>query len=473
VSGSPTPDALPDAARGWSAEGARGLALLLLVYVFNFLDRNLILMQFAALKTEFGLSDTELALLGTTSFVLFYTLLGVPFGRLADRVPRTRMIAVGLAVWSLASGLTGLATDFWSLFACRVLVGVGEATLGPAALSLIADWFAPRVRATAQSVYSAGVPVGAAAAFFLGGWIGQEWGWRAAFQVLGFPGVALAVLVWFLPEPKRGVATQHAEAAPPLRASIAALLARPAFRWHVLGYAVFAAASYALSIWVPKLYVQAWSVPQADVGLLAGLGSLFAGGLATAFGGWAADRMQARGEGGRMRFSAICAAACAPLWAVLLLAGPTPVGFGAFVLLLGLGLAWLGPAAADMVGIAGGASRGLGVGVYLFAVNLVGYGAAPPLTGALADALGGTPLAARDALWFAPVCCIAASVLLWKGSRVLAAYGADSASAASTCVSSDSASSSASSAARSSSCGEPRSTAMAAACTTGSALSEA
>ncbi|MFN7143031.1 MAG: MFS transporter [Myxococcota bacterium] len=229
----PAPALSPAAAAPVSGAGARGLALLLLVYVFNFLDRNLILMQFGALKREFALSDTELALLGTTSFVLFYTLLGVPFGRLADRVPRTKMIAVGLLTWSLFSGLTGLASSFWALFACRVMVGVGEATLGPAALSLLADWFPPHRRATVQSIYSAGVPLGAAAAFFLGGWIGQEWGWRSAFYVLGFPGVALAALVWLLPEPPRTVPAPAARAAE--EGAWRALFGTPAFRWCVTG----------------------------------------------------------------------------------------------------------------------------------------------------------------------------------------------------------------------------------------------
>ncbi len=407
-----------------SREGAWGLGLLLLVYIFNFLDRNLILMQFGSIKAEFGLSDTELALLGTTSFVLFYTLLGVPFGRLADRVPRTKMIAVGLATWSLFSGLTGLANDFWSLFACRVMVGVGEATLGPAALSLLADWFQPRVRATVQSVYSAGVPLGAAAAFFLGGWIGQEWGWRSAFYVLGFPGLLLAGLVWMLPEPARNAAAPRAPSDEPgFLVSLRALASAPALRWHLGGYATFAAASYALSIWVPKMLEQGFGVQKADIGLLAGLGSLFAGGLATAFGGWVADRFRARHPGGRMRFSALCAALCAPLWVALLLGGSLPVMFGAYVALLGLGLAWLGPAAADLVTIAGPLQRGMAVGVYLFVVNLVGYGIAPPLTGLLADSLGGAavPMAARDALLFAPVCCVVAALLLWRGSRLVPA----------------------------------------------------
>src|SRR5207248_6471318 len=113
------------------------LALLTLIYVLNFLDRTLIYILFPPIKKEMSFSDLQLALLGTTSFVIFYTLLGIPFGRLADRSVRKNIIAVGLAVWSLFSGLTGFAHGFWSIFFCRVMVGVCEATLGPAALSLL------------------------------------------------------------------------------------------------------------------------------------------------------------------------------------------------------------------------------------------------------------------------------------------------------------------------------------------------
>src|SRR6266576_3171703 len=153
------------------------LVVLTFVYVLNFLDRTLIYILFTPIKKEMAFSDLQLALLGTTSFVIFYTLLGIPFGRLADKASRKNMIAGGLAVWSLFSGLTGFAGGFWSLFFCRVMVGVGEATLGPAALSLLSDYFPPRVRATVQAVYSSGIALGAGAAFFLGGWIGQHWGW--------------------------------------------------------------------------------------------------------------------------------------------------------------------------------------------------------------------------------------------------------------------------------------------------------
>ncbi len=120
------------------------LSLLTLVYVLNFLDRTIILYLFPLIKREFAFSDLQLSLLGTTAFVIFYTTLGIFFGRLADRFSRVKIIAVGLALWSLFTGLTGLAWDFGSIFFCRLLVGIGEATLEPAAVSLLSDYFPRR-----------------------------------------------------------------------------------------------------------------------------------------------------------------------------------------------------------------------------------------------------------------------------------------------------------------------------------------
>lgn len=153
------PEKVPD--YSWYA-----LGVLTLVYVLNFLDRTLIFILFTPIKKEMAFTDLQLALLGTTSFVIFYTLLGIPFGRLADRAVRKNMIAGGLAVWSLFSGLTGFAKGFWAMFFCRLMVGVGEATLGPAALSLLSDYFPPRMRATVQGIYSSGIAIGSGLAFF-------------------------------------------------------------------------------------------------------------------------------------------------------------------------------------------------------------------------------------------------------------------------------------------------------------------
>src|SRR5215217_3590487 len=182
------------------------LALLMVVYILNFLDRTIIYILFPLIKKEMEFSDTQLALLGTTSFVIFYTLLGIPFGRMADRSSRTKIIAAGVIVWSLFSGLTAFANGFWTLFFCRVMVGVGEATLGPAAISLLSDFFPPVKRATVTSIYSMGIAIGAGLAALLGGSLSQ-FGWRTAFLVVGFPGAVMGVLVFLLREPERRTAT--------------------------------------------------------------------------------------------------------------------------------------------------------------------------------------------------------------------------------------------------------------------------
>lgn len=390
------------------------LAVLALVYLLNFLDRTLIYILFPPIKAELSFSDLQLALLGSTSFVLFYTSLGIPFGRLADRVSRRKLIAIGLATWSIFSGMTGFAHDFWTIFGCRVMVGVGEATLGPAAMSWLSDLFPRERRGTVQSAYSAGIPLGAAAAFFLGGHLGATWGWRAAFWALGFPGLALAGVVLLLPEARRAAAVV---APTSWREDLRALWQSRVLRWHIAGYALLAVASNSLSIWIPSFLKGARGMALADIGNLTGLSMAISGGLATATGGYLADRIAAGRPAGRLRFGAMLALACTPVW-LLLLWGTQPWMYqAAFFLLAGLGLAWLGPAAADVHDLVGPSRRGVGVAAYILVVNLVGYGIAPPLVGALSDTLGVAtdPLVQRIALVSAPVACLAAATCLWRG----------------------------------------------------------
>jgi MFS family permease len=408
------------------------LALLCLIYVMNFLDRTLIYILFPPIKREMLLSDVQLALLGSTSFVIFYTLLGIPFGRLADRVKRTTLIASGVAVWSIFSGLTGFAHDFWTIFLCRVMVGVGEATLGPAAMSLLSDYFPPERRATAQSLYSAGIPIGAAAAFFLGGWIAQEAGWRWAFYLLGFPGLGLAALMLFVREPERSRTVHQNEGANSQGADsqgttstkpryLAVLRSNPALKLHHIGYALFTVATNSLSIWVPTLFSRVYGLPLASVGVLTGVCMLLAGGSATAFGGYFADKFKQRSAGGRMMFTSAAAAVCIPLWLVFLLSGNVSVMTVCYFFLTGFGLIWLGPAAADVHDIVGERFRGVGIGAYFFTVNAIGYGIAPPVIGRINDALGATaaPAQMTFSLLICPAACALSAVLLFVGSRAM------------------------------------------------------
>ena len=409
-------DTTPIPTRSWAA-----LAVLFTVYLLNYLDRTLIYILFGPIKAEMKLSDLELALLGSTSFVIFYTILGVPFGRLADRVVRKHMIAVGLVIWSVFSGLTGFMESFTGIFLCRVMVGVGEATLGPAALSLLSDLFPPRMRATVGAIYSAGIPVGAGVALTLGGLIHEAYGWRWAFYLLGFPGVILAGMVLLMQEPSRGASEGKGApaAAPPGAWKV--LFKTRALRFHYVGYALFAVAGTALSMWMPSFMAKIFQKDLAYVGMVTGFCAAVGGFLGTMFGGWAADQFRARSKGGRMLFTSIAAGVCVPLWLLMLNAQDFWMVVVPYFILMGMALMWLGPAAADVQDVVGPQLRGLGLGVYFFVVNVIGYGLGPPLIGRVSDALGVAtdPNVLRTSLLICPAACLCGALLLWMGSRTM------------------------------------------------------
>lgn len=397
------------------------LAVLTAVYVLNFLDRTLIYILFTPIKKEMAFSDLELALLGTTSFVIFYTLLGIPFGRLADRTVRKNLIGGGLAVWSLFSGLTGFADSFWTIFFCRVMVGVGEATLGPAALSLLSDYFPPRMRATVQSIYSSGIAIGGGLAFFLGGWIGQTYGWRWAFYLLGFPGLILAILVFLLREQPRG--RTETQAAMQSSTDWKMLLRSKPLLYIYFGYALFGLASNNLGIWGPSFFVRVHKLSLLVVGTAAGILSITVGIPAMIAGGYLSDRFIRRFRGGRMAFTACAAFLSVPLWIALLFLDNLSLLVAVNVVLYALALMWVGPATADVHDIAGPHLRGLAIGIFFSTVNIVAYGIGSPLIGKISDTLGvaTNPEAMRYSLLVCPAACALSVVLLWLGSRARAA----------------------------------------------------
>ncbi|MCU1229242.1 MAG: hypothetical protein JWO97_2126 [Acidobacteria bacterium] len=413
TSESPAADRVP--AYSWYA-----LALLSAVYVLNFLDRTVIYVLFTPIKKELALTDLQLALVGTLSFVILYTSLGIPFGRLADRGSRKVMIGAGLAVWSLFSGLTGFAHSFEELFFCRLMVGVGEATLGPAALSLLSDYFPPRMRATVQSVYASAIALGGGLAFFLGGSIGQIYGWRWAFYLLGFPGVALSLLVFALREPPRG----NTETTPIAASSSdwTLLFRSKPLRYLFAGYALFALSSNNLGIWATAFFVRVHHMTLAQIGIAGGILSVLVGIPVTILGGYYADRFSRKFSGGRMAVTACAALASIPLWLGLLYINNLVVLLLLNVVLYGLALMWVGPAAADIHDIAGPNLRGLGIGIFFSIANIAAYGIGSPLIGKLSDVLGvvTNPEQMRIALLVCPAACALSALLLWMGSRARA-----------------------------------------------------
>lgn len=193
------------------------LGLLFLVYILNFVDRQVISILAEDIKRDLGLKDEDLGFLYGTAFGVFYALFGIPLGRLADNWNRVRLMTVGLGLWSTMTALSGLSSSGGQLAAARIGVGVGEATASPSAYSLISDYFPKRLRATALSIYSAGLYVGGGCSLFVGGLIVQKWnaaypaggpwglvGWQAAFLSVGIPGLVLALWIATLREPIRG-----------------------------------------------------------------------------------------------------------------------------------------------------------------------------------------------------------------------------------------------------------------------------
>ena len=402
------------------------LVLLTTVYVLNFLDRTIIYILFTPIKAEFNFSDTQLTMLGTTSFVILYTVLGIPFGRIADKGSRVKLIAIGLAVWSLFSGLTGFAWDFWSLFFCRVMVGVGEATLGPAAISLLADYFPPAKRAPVTSIYSMGIALGAGLAAIFGGYLSKI-GWREAFFIVGFPGMLLAILVYFLREPPRQV--QVSTEGNYSSTDWKKLISNKTFLLVCLGYALYGLATNSLSIWGATYINRIYNLPIPTIGYWLGIMTLLAGIPATLFGGVIADWFRRKTSGGRMMFGAILAFVSFGLWFVILFTDNFYISIPATFVLLFAALAWLGAAAADVTEIAGANLRGLAIAIFFFAVNIMAYLIGSNIIGKLNDAVGiavnpTTKLIEnaemmRYTLLVCPLACLLGAICLLIGSKTL------------------------------------------------------
>jgi MFS family permease len=392
------------------------LALLMFVYVLNFLDRTIIYILFPLIKKEMAFSDTQLALLGTTSFVIFYTLLGIPFGRMADKGSRTKIIAAGVVVWSLFSGLTAFANDFWTIFFCRVMVGVGEATLGPAAISLLSDFFPPAKRATVTSIYSMGIAIGAGLAALLGGMLGQ-YGWRLAFMIVGFPGIIFGVLVFLLREPPRtsAAASDSAYSDGDWRR----LLRNRSFVLLCVGYALLGLATNNLSIWGATFYSRLHQFDLVTIGFFGGILTLAAGIPATLFGGAIADKFRRARRGGRMLYGSLLSLISVPFWLLLIFTDNVYLILLANFVLLAAALGWLGAAAADATEIAGVNLRGLAIAIYFFSVNIAAYLIGSNLIGILNDKFGATadPAMMRYALAVCPAACLLAALCLYLGSR--------------------------------------------------------
>ncbi len=368
------------------------LVLLMLVYTSNFVDRSILGVLAPAIKRELHLSDTQIGMLGGLAFAVFYTVLGVPLARLAERRSRVLLMTACIAVWSAMTAVCGLAQSFVQLALARTGVGVGEAGCLPAAQSLISDHFPPSRRATALAVFSLGIPLGSLIGAVAGGWIAQHLSWRQAFFLVGLPGLVLAVLTPLtLREPARGQSDAggaQPDKAPPLSAVIATLWRKPGVLWVCAGASVSASGTYGVGTFLASYFVRRFHLDLTHAGLMAGLVSGLPMLLSNMLGGVAADRL-ARSD---RRGYAWTAAAGLVLAAPLFIAGFLQTSVVAAAVLLGVGgvfqQVYLAPTFAVANNAVSARMRASSVALLALVWNLVGLGFGPVIVGAVSDAMG-------------------------------------------------------------------------------------
>nr|MBP6581059.1 MFS transporter [Sphingorhabdus sp.] len=271
------------------------LWVLLVVYIFNFLDRQIVNILAEPIKRDLGLSDTQIGLMTGIAFAAFYTFLGIPIARYADKptTNRVRLISVALVIWSGMTALCGMAQNFVQLLLARIGVGVGEAGCTPAAHSLIADLAPPEKRASAISFYSLGIPIGSLLGMLIGGLVADAYGWRTAFLVAGLPGILLAVIVLVvLRDPRFSAQMQAATPKPAIstQEALKEILKSRAFVLMAIAGAAAAFLSYGKATWTTIFFQRTHELSPGEVGFWFGIGGGIAGIAGTWAGGYLADR---------------------------------------------------------------------------------------------------------------------------------------------------------------------------------------
>lgn len=393
------------------------LGLLAIINVFNFIDRQVITILFEPIKEEMGLSDAHLGFLAGMAFALFYSIMGIPFGRLADVWSRRKLISLGLAAWSAMTVMSGLARNFGQLLAARIGVGVGEAAYGPAALAIISDLFPPSRRSTAQAVFASGVPIGAGLGVIIGGYVAQRFGWRPAFYILGLPGLVLAILAWRLREPARGSAegrvVQDVTEPGAGRRVMEIIFRTPTLRYHFAGLSCIVFAISGFSVWILSFVQRYHDFSVRQAGGLAGVVFATAGLVGVMSGGWLADWMAQRRVDGRMRLIFYGALMAAPLTVGTLFLE----GTGAFVVCFWFNAVissmWFSPGTSTVHDLVEPRHRGIAIAIYFFFINILGFALGPFVIGVISDSVGDL----RLAMLVCPAMGLLGAVILRIGAR--------------------------------------------------------
>jgi MFS family permease len=410
------------------------LSVLFAINAMNFFDRQIGGALAEPLRKEWHLSDSALGALGT-AFTLLYAFVGIPLGRLSDRISRKKILGVAVFLWSLLTSLSGMARTYGQMFAARLGVGAGEAACAPAATCLIGDLFPPARRARAMSVFMLGLPIGIALSYLVSSFVAHTWGWRAAFFVAGIPGVFCAIAVLFIEEPARGMAETRPVAArtgSPWRV----LLTIPTMWWLILSGALHNFNMYALGSFLAPLLMRYHGATLRQAGLMAMTSYGLSGIPGLLIGGALADRLSLRRKNGRLIVGAVSILISVPL---LLLALRAPAHHTVTFVLFAAGgcmamYVYYSSVYATLHDVVEPSLRGTAMALYFFAMYVLGASFGPLGTGMASDyftrkaaAAAGTGIlepfrgqGLHSAMYLIPVLSVVLTLVLFAASRTVA-----------------------------------------------------
>ena len=367
------------------------LVMLTLVYVFNFVDRQLLVILQESIKKELHLSDTQLGMLSGFTFAIFYVTLGIPIARLADKGNRRNIVAISLSLWSVMTALSGTARNFIQLLLARIGVGVGEAGGSPPAHAMISDYFPPGKRSTALSIYSTGIYIGILIGFLMGGYLNQHLGWRTAFFVVGIPGVIFSILFYAtVKEPRRGATDLHAVLASEqhsVREVVRFLYSTKSFVWLAMATGLHVFCLYGILNWAPSFLSRLHGMKNSDIGVLLGLVIGIGGGVGTFAGGWLTDHFGKKDKSAYLKIPAY-----AIIVSIFFVSG-TLFLQNTFLSVFCLGLSatlqsmYLGPSIAVVHSLVPASMRALSSAILFLVLNLIGLGFGPLVVGMISDLL--------------------------------------------------------------------------------------
>lgn len=367
------------------------LFLLMVVYIFNFIDRQILVILQESIKEELGLSDKQLGLLSGFTFAIFYVVCGIPIARLADRYNRVNIVSASIAVWSAMTAVSGFVGNFVHLLAARIGVGIGEAGASPPSHSIISDYFPHGERGRALSFYSMGIYIGILVGFLLGGWINQFFGWRIAFLVVGLPGILMAVIVKMtLREPPRGQMDDGDHVNAPsthIVADLKWLWGLKSFRYAALAAGFNAFLGYGSLNFMPSFAVRIYEVPIGVVGTWLALIAGLAGAAGVYAGGYLSDHLGKRDDRWAYWVPGISTLAAGALALPMMLSGDQYVMWSIYIFVALSQSMFLGPTIAMAHALVGPRYRALSSSVLFFVLNIIGLGFGPLTVGAISDAL--------------------------------------------------------------------------------------